>query len=251
IVSEPEIYVVGRQTLDDTEVKRFLEDHQTSWQTDSERGSELIVELAGRTCYLSLGDRQFRKTNADYVGNLINQGHGSVLEHAVWDLLITGVSRSLTHELVRHRAGTAYCLAGDTLVDSDDPGRRRRNSMKKRRIKDIFEMTKTPQGRSRLKLLRLRCLDQNTGLFTTGHVRLVTCSGLKPVFRVELQDGKAITCSKEHRFLTTEGWQSLEDMVGGVAVTESGMVVYGSNSAEIMVNGALAYRDPVWLREHY
>src|SRR5262245_33020168 len=181
IVSEPEIYVVGRQTLDDAEVKRFLEDHQTSWQTDAERGAELIVELAGRTCYLSLGDRQFRKTNADYVGNLINQGHGSVLEHAVWDLLITGVSRSLTHELVRHRAGTAYCLAGDTLIYSDHMGSRRRSGISKWTIQDIFEMTKTLQGRSRLKHLRLRCLDQVTGLFTTGRVRTVTCSGLKPV----------------------------------------------------------------------
>jgi thymidylate synthase (FAD) len=51
IIQEPEIYVVGRQTLDNAEVQRFLADHETSWQTDSERGSELIVELAGRTCF--------------------------------------------------------------------------------------------------------------------------------------------------------------------------------------------------------
>jgi thymidylate synthase (FAD) len=117
IIHEPEIYLVGRQTLDDSEVRRFLEDHATSWQTDSERGSELVVELAGRVCYLSFGDKQFRKTNADYVGNLINQGHGSVLEHAVWDLLITGVSRSLTHELVRHRAGTGISQLSQRYVD--------------------------------------------------------------------------------------------------------------------------------------
>ena len=103
IVTEPEIYVVGRQTLDNAEVQRFLNDHETYWETDSENSSELIVELAGRMCYLSFGAKQFRKTNDDYVGNLINQGHGSVLEHAVWDLLLTGVSRSLTHELVRHQ----------------------------------------------------------------------------------------------------------------------------------------------------
>lgn len=117
ILSEPEIYVIGRQTLDQAEVQRFLEDHETSWQTDSEIGAELIVELGGRTCYLSFGDKQFRKTNADYVGNLINQGHGSVLEHAVWDLLITGVSRSLTHELVRHRAGTGISQLSQRYVD--------------------------------------------------------------------------------------------------------------------------------------
>lgn len=117
IINEPEIYVVGRQTLDNAEVRRFLADHETSWQTDSERGSELIVELAGRICYLSLGDKQFRKTNADYIGNLVGQGHGSVLEHAVWDFLITGVSRSLTHELVRHRAGTGISQLSQRYVD--------------------------------------------------------------------------------------------------------------------------------------
>lgn len=117
IITEPEIYIVGRQSLDNAEVRRFLDDHETSWQTDSERGSELIVELAGRVCYLSFGDKQFRKTNADYIGNLINQGHGSVLEHAVWDLLITGVSRSLTHELVRHRAGTGISQLSQRYVD--------------------------------------------------------------------------------------------------------------------------------------
>ena len=117
IIAEPEVYIVGRQTLDDVEVQRFLKDHETYWQTDSENGSELIVELAGRVCYMSWGDKQFRKTNADYVGNLINQGHGSVLEHAVWDLLITGVSRSLTHELVRHRAGTGISQLSQRYVD--------------------------------------------------------------------------------------------------------------------------------------
>ncbi|HLZ23384.1 MAG TPA: FAD-dependent thymidylate synthase [Ktedonobacterales bacterium] len=251
IVTEPEIYVVGRQTLDSDEVRRFLEDHETSWQTDSERGSELIVELAGRVCYLSFGDKQFRKTNADYVGNLINQGHGSVLEHAVWDLLITGVSRSLTHELVRHRAGTGFCLAGDTLIYSDHMWGTRRSGIKKRTIAQLFEMTQTSHGRSRLKLLRPRCLDEETGLFTTGRVRQIVCSGIKSAFRIELQDGKTITCTKHHRFLTRGGWQSLEDIVGGIAVTDKGMAVYGSNDAEIMVNGVPAYRDPDWLREQY
>jgi thymidylate synthase (FAD) len=68
-------------------------------------------------CYMSFGDKQFRKTNADYVGNLIDQGHGSVLEHAVFDLLITGVSRSLTHELVRHRSGTGFSQLSQRYVD--------------------------------------------------------------------------------------------------------------------------------------
>jgi thymidylate synthase (FAD) len=44
-------------------------------------------------------------------------GHGSVLEHAVWNFLITGVSRSFTHELVRHRAGMGYSQLSQRYVD--------------------------------------------------------------------------------------------------------------------------------------
>src|SRR5262249_3592074 len=44
-------------------------------------------------------------------------GHGSVLEHAVWDFVFTGVSRSLTHELIRHRAGFGYSQLSQRYVD--------------------------------------------------------------------------------------------------------------------------------------
>ena len=58
-----------------------------------------------------------RKTNQEYLDNLIGMKHGSVLEHAVWDMLITGVSRSFTHELVRHRAGFGYSQLSQRYVD--------------------------------------------------------------------------------------------------------------------------------------
>ena len=44
-------------------------------------------------------------------------GHGSVLEHAVWNFIITGVSRSFTHELIRHRAGFGYSQLSQRYVD--------------------------------------------------------------------------------------------------------------------------------------
>jgi thymidylate synthase (FAD) len=58
-----------------------------------------------------------RKTNQVYLGHILEVGHGSVLEHAVWNLLIVGVSRSLTHELVRHRAGFGYSQLSQRYVD--------------------------------------------------------------------------------------------------------------------------------------
>jgi thymidylate synthase (FAD) len=63
-----------------------------------------LVKTAGQVCYASWGPR--RTHNADaarYIRQLIDFGHESVLEHACYSLFIYGVSRSLTHELVRHR----------------------------------------------------------------------------------------------------------------------------------------------------
>jgi thymidylate synthase (FAD) len=120
IIREPTVYVVGRQTVDNATVQRFLEDHGTSWETDTEVGGELLSEMAGRSCYMSYGKRQGRKSNAEYIGNILDQRHGSVLEHAVWSFLITGVSRSLTHELIRHRAGWSYSQLSQRFVDESE-----------------------------------------------------------------------------------------------------------------------------------
>lgn len=115
IVREPRVYLVGRQQTDTDAIDRFLKDHGLSWATDTEIGAETLCEMAGRVCYMSFG--QGRKTNAEYLGNILEMQHGSVLEHAVWNIVITGVSRSFTHELVRHRAGFGYSQLSQRYVD--------------------------------------------------------------------------------------------------------------------------------------
>jgi thymidylate synthase (FAD) len=120
IVREPAIYLIGHQTVDEDAVQRFLADHGTTWETDTSVGGELLTEMGGRLCYMSFGAKQGRKTNEAYLGNILEQRHGSVLEHAVWTLLITGVSRSLTHELVRHRAGFSFSQLSQRYVDESE-----------------------------------------------------------------------------------------------------------------------------------
>jgi thymidylate synthase (FAD) len=117
IVREPRVYLVGRQTVDPESVARFLDDHEVTWQTDTEVGAEALAEMAGRVCYMSYG--KGRRTNREFVGHLIDVGHGSVLEHAVWSFLLTGVSRSFTHELIRHRH-FSYSQLSQRYVDESD-----------------------------------------------------------------------------------------------------------------------------------
>lgn len=115
LIRHPRVYLLGRQQVDESEVDRFLRENELSWDTDTEVGAERLCEVAGRVCYMSFG--KGRKTNAEYLGNIIGMAHGSVLEHATWNMLFTGVSRSFTHELVRHRAGFGYSQLSQRYVD--------------------------------------------------------------------------------------------------------------------------------------
>ena len=69
--------------------------HWLGESTDGER----LAEFAGRLCYMSQKNPANRGTR-EYLENIKKQGHGSVLEHANYSVLIEGISRSLTHELV-------------------------------------------------------------------------------------------------------------------------------------------------------
>jgi thymidylate synthase (FAD) len=115
IITQPRVYVVGRQEVDRSGIDRFLDDYGMAWETDTEIGGEQLVEAGGRLCYLSYG--KGRKTNKEYVDNILESKHGSVLEHAVWNFIIAGVSRSFTHELIRHRAGWGYSQLSQRYVD--------------------------------------------------------------------------------------------------------------------------------------
>jgi thymidylate synthase (FAD) len=117
-ITKPSVYLVGRQLVADGELARFLEDEGMAFTTDASAAAEVLTEIAGRTCYMSFG--KGRKSNREYLENILSSKHGSVLEHAVWCLLITGVSRALTHELVRHRAGFGYSQLSQRYVDESE-----------------------------------------------------------------------------------------------------------------------------------
>jgi len=118
IVTKPSVYLIGAQELNSDELSRFLDDEGAVFQTNTDRPPEILAEMAGRICYMSYG--KGRKTNAEYLDNIISSHHGSVLEHVVWNFIVTGISRSLTHELIRHRAGWAYSQLSQRYVDESD-----------------------------------------------------------------------------------------------------------------------------------
>ncbi|HMB03723.1 MAG TPA: FAD-dependent thymidylate synthase [Isosphaeraceae bacterium] len=122
ILREPKVYLVGRQAVDDAALAAFLADHQVErWTTDTDEAGEKLVEVAGRLCYLSFA-RPRPGGNEAYIGHILEVGHGSVLEHAAFNFIITGVSRSFSHELVRHRAGFGFSQLSQRFVDESHCG---------------------------------------------------------------------------------------------------------------------------------
>jgi thymidylate synthase (FAD) len=89
------------------------------WSTDAD-GGPALVEFAGRACYQSWDKPNPRTaTNASYLKHIIDVGHFSVLEHASVSFYITGISRSCTHELIRHRH-FSYSQLSQRYVPEDD-----------------------------------------------------------------------------------------------------------------------------------
>jgi len=83
---------------------------------DQDQGSDgaRLIECAGRVCYQSFGKG---RSSQAFAAHLLAVDHGSVLEHYSLSFLISGVSRGLTHELVRHRVGTAISQRSTRYVD--------------------------------------------------------------------------------------------------------------------------------------
>ena len=109
IIRAPRVTLIARPEFIEPEHVRV------QWRGEASAG-ERLAEFAGRICYMSQHNPASR-TTAEYLENIKKQGHGSVLEHAMYVLLIEGISRSCSHELVRHRAGFGYSQLSQRYVD--------------------------------------------------------------------------------------------------------------------------------------
>jgi thymidylate synthase (FAD) len=95
LIVGPRVRLIGRT--------EFLPPHDVPWTTDA-TGGQALAEFAGRACYQSWSKPvPATATNAGYLDHILQVGHLSVLEHSTATFYITGISRSVTHELIRHR----------------------------------------------------------------------------------------------------------------------------------------------------
>lgn len=126
----PVVRLIARPTIDEAAVREYLGTVGGSeWARRFEEGNpdgQDLVEVAGRMCYrswepgLNPNVTRVRADQDDYLVNVLKSRHGSVLEHANYTFLFQDVSRVLTHELVRHRAGAAVSQESLRFVRLDE-----------------------------------------------------------------------------------------------------------------------------------
>jgi thymidylate synthase (FAD) len=117
LIARPAIALEGmRDYLRDVGGESWLQRRLSEAQSAGAdpNGGELLVEFGGRACYrswepgLNPNVTRVRTDQREYFANILRSAHGSVLEHANFSFALRNVSRVFTHELVRHRAGSAF-----------------------------------------------------------------------------------------------------------------------------------------------
>jgi thymidylate synthase (FAD) len=132
----PHVHLIVRPSIDVEGMRGYLADvGGESWlqrrldeSAGAPNGGELVVEFGGRACYrswepgLNPNVTKVRTDQREYFANILRSAHGSVLEHASYSFALRGVSRVFTHELVRHRAGSAFSQESLRYVRLTDIG---------------------------------------------------------------------------------------------------------------------------------
>ena len=118
-ITEPRVELIAHTTLACDGRSPAIEEYMS---LDPDAGDmQQLVEFAGRACYQSFHKPNPKTArNKDYITRTLHgQKHWSIAEHATATFYITGVSRALTHELIRHRH-LSYSQLSQRFVDESD-----------------------------------------------------------------------------------------------------------------------------------
>lgn len=126
---EPKVFLIGETAIRQAQLRAYLDFvGAEDWETDASSDGEALIEFMGRLCYrsfkpgLNVNVTKVREGSGNYLANIIKSGHGSVLEHVQLNFVFANVSRVFTHELVRHRVGTAFSQESLRYVRLTDLG---------------------------------------------------------------------------------------------------------------------------------
>lgn len=184
------------------------------------------------------------ETSSKLISYLIKNKHWSPLEMVNACLEIT-TTRDIARQILRHRSFSfqEFCITGDSKITCGWYNKKGKFVPYYIPIEKLYER----QNWDNYKNILVRIYDETEKRFTTTSIKEVFKNGIKPVFRVTLSDGKQIECTKEHKFLSRNGWDTLEN-ISGLSITKTNLVTL-TNPMEIAVNGDICFHNRDWLLE--
>ena len=120
------VRLIGRSVPVDSAIEDLVNDLGDPNYEVQGTNAEALISTGGRRCYnsfkagLNPNVTRVREDIGKYVKNIVKSGHGSVLEHAVFNFSIEGITRVGTAELNRHRAGAAISEASMRYIRLDN-----------------------------------------------------------------------------------------------------------------------------------
>lgn len=164
---EPKVFLIGETRIIEEGLQAYLKHISVpEWNSDAPTDTERLIEIYGRLCYRSFKPglnpnvTKIRDRNSDYINNILNVKHGSVIEHPVLNFIFADVSRVFTHELVRHRVGVGISQESLRFVRLEDLGQWLPTVIRENeRAVEIFAKTFEELEQLQLKLAQLFELD--------------------------------------------------------------------------------------------
>jgi len=235
----------------------------------SNEGLESLQDLVSFCARVSNPSNQMNtETSEKLIKYLIKNKHWSPFEMVNVCLEIE-TTRDIARQILRHRSFSfqEFCLSGDTDIYFAKPCKYNKGYYRPKityKLSDLYD--KWTNGakpipsrynpnndiriplKDRIKNMLIKCYDEDEKKLTVSHIKDIFYTGKKELYKVTLSDGKVIKSTKEHKFLSKDGFLPLEDIIGlelvgkdkKAAMTKEGIVA---------VNGVLNYRDREWLLE--
>lgn len=165
-------------------------------------------------------------------------------------------TRDIARQLLRHRSFSfqEFCLSGDTEIYFALPDQHERGNYvptKKMKLSDLYggwEHDDHTPMKDRISDMLIKCYDEETQKLTVTNIKEVFYTGKKELYEITLSDGKKIKTTKEHKFLTKDGFDDLENIVG---LERKGDRAFMTKHGVIGVNGIPEYQEnamiPTWV----
>ena len=203
-----------------------------------------VQDLVAFCARVSNPSNQYNTETSDkLISYLIKHKHFSPLE-MVSACLEIETTRDIGRQILRHRSFSfqEFCVTGDTMITLEQPSSIEKNKRAayKRSIEHLYNL----QEKNGKMPKYARVFDEDTKTFVGANIKAVLKTGMKPVYKITLANGKNITSTKEHKFYTQNGFKTLENAVG---LTMIGNTATMQHKVFLACNGVKAYQDRDWL----